>query len=122
MVRWLWHDGAQTAGLAPAVAATRLCDALDSTRGLTQEKREILRYVIWLTLSPRSMTAEHLTPLREAGLTDDQIHDVVQVVCCFSYMNRLADGLGVSLLADREALAIELLGGPALAAHRAWSP
>jgi alkylhydroperoxidase family enzyme len=122
LVRWLWHDGAEAAGLAPAAAATRLCDALDRIKGLTRVKREILCYVIWLTLSPRSMTAEHLMPLRAAGLSDDQIHDVVQVVCCVSYMNRLADGLGVSLLADREGLAIELFGEPALAAHRAWSP
>ena len=121
-MRWLWQGGAQLAALAPSAAAERLCDALGSLSGLTEVKREILRYVIWLTLSPRSMTAEHLTPLRAAGLSDDHIHDVVQVVCCFSYMNRLADGLGVSLSPDREALAIELLGEPALSAHRAWSP
>ena len=100
----------------------RLCAALDDIKGLTTTKREILRYVIWLTLSPRSMNAQHLTPLRAAGLSDDLIHDVVQVVCCFSYMNRLADGLGVSLLTAREALAIELLGEKALADHRGWSP
>ena len=67
------------------------------------------------------MTARHLDPLRSVGLSDDEIHDVVHVVCCFSYMNRLADGLGVSVLPDREALAVELLGAEALAAHREWS-
>ena len=66
------------------------------------------------------MTAAHLEPLRAVGLTDDQIHDVVHVVSCFSYMNRLADGLGVSLLAEREALAVTLFGQQALQAHRAW--
>lgn len=99
-----------------------MCEALDDITGLTPLKREILRYVIWLTLSPRSMTAAHLVPLRTAGLSDGQIHDVVQVVCCFSYMNRLADGLGVGLLEAREALALELFGEAALAAHRTWSP
>ncbi|MFT5681924.1 MAG: hypothetical protein ACI8RZ_002842 [Myxococcota bacterium] len=67
------------------------------------------------------MTADHLDPLRGVGLSDDEIHDVVHVVACFSYMNRLADGLGVSLLPAREAQAIALFGEEALAAHRAWA-
>lgn len=88
---------------------------------LGPRKLAILQYTIWLTLKPGAVTAGHLVPLREAGLSDAEIHDVVQVVCCFSFMNRLADGLGVSILEGREALAIELLGAEALREHRAWS-
>jgi uncharacterized protein YciW len=121
LVRWLWDGGARAARLAPAAAAELLCGELDGFAFLDVRQREILRYVCWLTLSPRRMTAAHLAPLSGAGLTDDEIHDVVHVVCCFSYMNRLADGLGVSILADREPLAIELFGAEALATHRAWA-
>lgn len=38
-------------------------------------------------------------PLREAGLDDHEILDVVQVAGFFNYVNRLTEGLG--LRADR---------------------
>lgn len=119
-MRWLWRGGADAAACAPAAAVAALCAELPGVAFLTDRKREILRYAIRLTLSPRSMREAHLDPLRSAGLSDDEIHDVAHVVACFSYMNRLADGLGVSILAAREPLAIKLFGEEALAAHRAW--
>lgn len=33
--------------------------------------------------------------LRDHGLGDGAIHDVVQVVALFNYYNRLAEGLGI---------------------------
>lgn len=33
--------------------------------------------------------------LRKAGLEDEGIHDLTQVVALFNYYNRLADGLGI---------------------------
>jgi len=67
------------------------------------------------------MKADHLERLRAHGLSDLEIHDVTHVVCCFSYMNRLADGLGVSMLDDRRDVAIDLLGEAELIAHETWS-
>lgn len=43
------------------------------------------------------MTAGDLAPLRENGFTDRAIHDAVQIVSYFNYINRVADGLGVDL-------------------------
>ena len=43
------------------------------------------------------MSAADLTPLREQGLTDRDIHDAVQVVSYFNYINRIADALGTDL-------------------------
>lgn len=82
---------------------------------------EVLRYVARLTLAPRTMTPAHLDPLRAAGLDDLAIHDVVHVVGCFSYMNRLADGLGVHLDPHMRAWAETLFGPEALARHDAWA-
>lgn len=87
------------------------------------DDRAVLGITVRLTLGPRTMRAEHLAPLRAAGLTDREIHDVVQVVCCFSYMNRLADGLGVT--ADPAAgswdFARRLMGEERVQAHLAWA-
>lgn len=33
--------------------------------------------------------------LRSLGLTDSAIHDAIQVVSYFNYINRIADGVGV---------------------------
>lgn len=41
------------------------------------------------------MTEADLTPLRDQGLTDEDIFDVVQIVGYFNYTNRRANGLGV---------------------------
>jgi alkylhydroperoxidase family enzyme len=81
----------------------------------------IVRVVARLCVRPRSMTAAHLQPLRDAGLGDVGIHDVVQVVACFSYMNRLADGLGVGIEARKRPWAVELFGEDAIEAHLAWA-
>jgi alkylhydroperoxidase family enzyme len=38
-----------------------------------------------------------VSALRNAGLSDAEIHDGVQVAAYFNYINRVADGLGVDL-------------------------
>ena len=38
-----------------------------------------------------------MTPLRDVGLTDRDIHDAVQVISYFNYINRVADALGTDL-------------------------
>ncbi len=38
-----------------------------------------------------------LVPLRAAGLEDDDIRDLAQVVGYFAYVNRHVEGLGISL-------------------------
>lgn len=41
------------------------------------------------------MTSEDLDALREQGFSDRAIHDAAQVIACFNYFNRMADGLGL---------------------------
>jgi alkylhydroperoxidase family enzyme len=41
------------------------------------------------------MTEADVALLRAHGLTDENIHDVVQITALFNYYNRLADGLGI---------------------------
>jgi len=48
-----------------------------------------------LALRPGDMTADDAATLRDEGFSDVDIHDVAQVVSYFSYINRVADGLGV---------------------------
>jgi len=48
-----------------------------------------------LTLTPAAMTPADLDDLRSHGFADRAIHDAVQVISYFNYINRLADALGV---------------------------
>ena len=88
---------------------------------LSHDDREIVKLSATLTLHPQRMNAEQLQGLRERGFTDEKIHAIVMVTACFAFMNRLADGTGVTLQKDRFDLATELFGAEALAAHLTWA-
>ncbi len=47
-----------------------------------------------LTATPQQVGAADLAPLRAVGLSDTDIHDLVQVIAYFNYITRIADGLG----------------------------
>jgi len=121
VIRGLHGAGEVADGLPAAAAVEAAIAVIGALPGLDAADRAILVYVARLTLRPRGMSAAALTPLREAGLGDREIHDVMQVAACFSFMNRLADGTGVTLIGEeRHAFARELLGEAALEAHLAW--
>ena len=62
---------------------------------LSSIDRGILDFASKLTRTPREMCETDVVGLRELGLGDAAIHDVVQVTALFNYYNRLADGLGI---------------------------
>ena len=43
------------------------------------------------------MTAEDVESLRRAGLTDEGVHEAIQVTAYFNYINRVADAVHVDL-------------------------
>ena len=63
----------------------------------TSRLRALLQFAERLALDPAGFEERHLEPLRAEGLDDRAIHDAAQVVAYFSYINRIADGLGVDL-------------------------
>lgn len=65
--------------------------------GLPDRMRVLCAYALKLALRPWEMREEDLGPLRREGMSDRDIVDANQVVAYFSYVNRVADGLGVEL-------------------------
>jgi uncharacterized peroxidase-related enzyme len=57
--------------------------------------RRMLDFAVKLTRTPSEVRASDVAALREAGLGDVAVHDVVQITALFNYYNRLADGLGI---------------------------
>lgn len=83
---------------AEAILAALKDDAPE--RAFEGRELAMLRYARKLTLAPRDMTEADVEAMRAAGADDGEILEVNQVCCYFNYVNRLLNGLGVSLEGD----------------------
>ena len=59
--------------------------------------RAMLDYAVKLTQTPSEVTRSDVEALRDTGFDDRAILDIAQIVAYYAYVNRIADGLGVSL-------------------------
>ena len=57
----------------------------------------MLGYAVKLSLEPWNMQEADVQELRDVGFSNAGILDIVHVTGYYSYVNRLADGLGVDL-------------------------
>ena len=124
LVRALWSASELRDAHPHQVVLDRLlakCAAIGATWSEEPGDLALLRYVVRLTIAPASTKHAHVAALAAVGYTESEIADVVHVACCFSYMNRLADGLGVALDDSHREWAITLLEEDVYAAHMAWS-
>jgi uncharacterized peroxidase-related enzyme len=67
------------------------------TADLSPADRALCDYAAKLTGTPAACTEDDVQTLRGHGFSDRAIHDAVQVIAYFNYINRIADGLGVDL-------------------------
>jgi alkylhydroperoxidase family enzyme len=79
----------------------RLLDTLTAKRfdgtQFTAADRSLIEYADRLTLAPGAIVASDVERLRAAGFDDRAIHDACAIVAYFSFVNRIADGLGVEI-------------------------
>ena len=61
--------------------------------GLSSADQARCRYAEKLTARPAEMSAEDIAALRAEGLDDVAIHDAIQVIPYFNYINRIADAV-----------------------------
>lgn len=70
--------------------------ATDYTKAkLTPRERAIADHAVKLTRKPQESTDKDVQKLREAGLNDREVLDVVLCTAYFNFANRLANGLGL---------------------------
>ena len=63
--------------------------------GLEPRLRALCDFAMKLTREPASMTANDAERLRTQGISDAGIHDAIQVVGFFNYINRVAEAVGI---------------------------
>ena len=87
----------------------------------SEQDLAMLHFAAQSAWAPRHNSSQHIKEIRQAGFSDLEIHDITHVVCCFSYMNRLADALGVTAPETQREWADTLFGKGGFDAHLAWA-
>ena len=67
------------------------------TAPLSPQDRALCEYAEKLTREPAAMTVQDVARLRSVGFDDAGIHDSIQVIAYFNYINRVADAVHVDL-------------------------
>lgn len=78
----------------------RLLQAIEDdfeSAAVEPREREMLRYVSKLTRNPQSMTRDDVSSLRSSGFSDRDVLQICEVAAYYAYVNRIADGLGVTV-------------------------
>jgi uncharacterized peroxidase-related enzyme len=57
--------------------------------------RVLCDFAVALTHQPAGVDAVQIETLRARGWSDPAIHDAIQVVAYFNYVNRVADAVGI---------------------------
>jgi uncharacterized peroxidase-related enzyme len=57
--------------------------------------RALCDFAVRVTQEPASVGEDHIQALRDEGWSDSAIHDAIQVVSYFNYINRVADAVGI---------------------------
>ena len=62
--------------------------------GTTERERAIARFAIAVTERPGGLGAADIAPLRDQGMSDEEIIDLLHAVAIFGWANRLMQNLG----------------------------
>lgn len=64
---------------------------------LSERHQALCHFAEKVSEAPKQMKFEDLSSLKQTGYSDRAIHDAVQIIGYFNYINRIADSLGVKL-------------------------
>ena len=64
---------------------------------LSERHQGLCHFAEKVSEAPKQMKFEDLSSLKQTGYSDRAIHDAVQIIGYFNYINRIADSLGVKL-------------------------
>lgn len=65
-----------------------------ATAGTTERERAIARFAQAVTLRPQTLSPADIAPLRELGMSDAEVLDLLHAIAIFGWANRLMHNLG----------------------------
>lgn len=71
--------------------------------GLTNKRAAMIAYAVKLTKTPADVCSDDVQSLKSVGFTDIDVLHIAEATAYFAYVNRLADGLGVSVEVEDDA-------------------
>jgi uncharacterized peroxidase-related enzyme len=92
------HAGVASTDVGSEMSAAVLADW--RTAPITNGLRSALGFAEKLTQQPENISVVDIAPMRVAGLTADEIDDVVHICAIFSTINRIADTAGFGVPDD----------------------
>ena len=94
-----WDTVLRAQASAPDVAALDafVHQVVDDWRqcSLSMAVRRLVEFAEKVTRAPAEVNESDVGRLRDAGWCDETVHDAVQVIAYFNYINRVASALGV---------------------------
>ena len=73
------------------------------TAGTTDRERAIVQFSIELTKNPDAVNSSHIKSLKDQGLSDGEILDLIHAIAIFSWANRLMLNLGEPIFPEPSA-------------------
>ncbi len=67
------------------------------TAPINEKVRKVLGLLEKVTLAPATIEPDDITPLRDAGISDQAIEDALNVCAYFNVIDRIADALNFSV-------------------------
>lgn len=64
---------------------------------LEPQDKAMIDFALKLTREPWTVKKDDVEFLQQYGFSEEQVVDIVLIICTFNFMDRLADGLGVEL-------------------------
>ena len=79
-----------------------MLQALEDLEGsaLPERDKALLRFIAKVNHESPTITAEDMSPLHEAGWTDEAIYLAITVCALFNFYNRWIDAVGVHAMSD----------------------
>jgi len=72
----------------------KLVEDID-TSPVNEKLKPIFHYLKKLTLTPSKLVQSDMDKVRQAGWSEEALHDAILVGCLFNFYNRLLDGHGI---------------------------
>lgn len=79
------------------------------TAPVSEKVRSVLGFLEKLTLTPEAVGPSDVEPMRQAGVTDQEIEDAIAICFLFNVITRLADAFEFEVVSENVKMGAKML-------------